>query len=68
VSGFENSIKRLAVDVFETIGVTDEKALTTVVKGLDLFQENLRTKMDELVKQVYPYIHTSVPQRVIDNL
>ncbi|XP_025425232.1 uncharacterized protein LOC112694085 [Sipha flava] len=52
VSGFENSIKRLAVDVFETIGVTDEKALTTVVKGLDLFQENLRTKMDELVKQI----------------
>lgn len=52
VTGFEDTIKGLAVDVFDTIGVKDDNALNVTVKGLDGFQENLKTKMDQLVEMV----------------
>lgn len=54
VTGSENVIRQLALEVFDTLGVvTDGTALDVAVKGLDGFQENLKTKMDGLVKQVF---------------
>lgn len=49
---YENTIKQLASEVFDTLGVNDESALEIAVKGLDGFQANLKTLMDALVKQV----------------
>lgn len=49
----EEKTKQLVSDVFETLGLNDENALNLAVKGVDDFQENLRTKVLALVKQVY---------------
>lgn len=50
----ENAIKQLSSEVFDTLGVQDEgKTLEIAVKGLDGFQDNLKSSMDALVKQVY---------------
>lgn len=49
----EEKTKQLVSDVFETLGLKDEYALNLAVKGVDDFQENLRTKVLALVKQVY---------------
>jgi len=52
VTEYENAIKQLASEVFDTLGVDDENKLDIVVKGFDGFQANLKTLMDALVKQV----------------
>ncbi|VVC32183.1 Hypothetical protein CINCED_3A017800 [Cinara cedri] len=52
VSGFEDTIKQLASDVFDTIGVKVGDQLNVVLKGFDEFQVNLEKKMDVLVEKV----------------
>ena len=52
VTEYENTIKQLASEVFDTLGVDDGSRLDIVVKGLDGFQATLKTLMDALVKQV----------------
>lgn len=52
VTEYENTIKQLTSEVFDTLGVNDGSALDIAVKGLDGFQANLKTSMDALVKQV----------------
>lgn len=53
VVGFENTIKALALEVFDTIGVKDEADLNLALKGIDNFQENVKTKLLELVTKVF---------------
>lgn len=52
MSGFEDTIKQLAADVFDTAGVNGGEQLNAVLKGFDEFQVNLEKKMDVLVEKV----------------
>lgn len=53
VTEYENTIKQLSSEVFDTLGVQDEgRTLDVAVKGLDGFQGDLKSLMDALVKQV----------------
>ncbi|XP_022160271.1 uncharacterized protein LOC111026480 [Myzus persicae] len=53
VTEYENTIKQLSAEVFDTLGVQDSgSTLDIAVKGLDGFQGNLKSLMDALVKQV----------------
>ncbi|XP_060854602.1 uncharacterized protein LOC132932307 [Rhopalosiphum padi] len=52
VTEYENTIKQLASEVFDILGVVDGNKLDIVVKALDGFQADLKTSMDKLVKQV----------------
>ncbi|XP_015369421.1 PREDICTED: uncharacterized protein LOC107165609 [Diuraphis noxia] len=53
VTEYENTIKQLSSEVFDTLIVKDEgKMLDIAVKGLDGFQGKLKSSMDALVKQV----------------
>jgi len=60
VTGSEKAIKKLASEVFDSATVIDGRALDVVVKGLDGFQEQLKTKMDALVEQVFLAAHPFV--------
>ncbi|KAE9535703.1 hypothetical protein AGLY_007604 [Aphis glycines] len=42
VTEYENTIKKLASEVFDTLGVNNGSALDIAVKGLDGFQANLK--------------------------
>jgi len=65
VTEYENTIKRLSSEVFDTLGVQDEgRTLDVAVKGLDWFQGDLKSLMDALVKQVQLYKHPS--NKIID--
>ncbi|XP_025193913.1 uncharacterized protein LOC112593634 [Melanaphis sacchari] len=52
VTEYENAIKQLVSEVFDTLGVEKGSTLDIAVQGFDRYQANLKTLMDTLAKQV----------------